>query len=243
MSIFRTNKLTNIKIISIDLFRTLVDVDRMIETVWRIFLRDDYRSELAREYWDRGTEILMEKFEEAAGDSRSFKNCRAIFEQTYSRLFEEINLDFDPKLAAEVLVENHKSYHLFDDTRDFLDTVGEKFPICLSSDCDIEMIVGSDGLHLFDHIFISEVLRSYKLNPAFFQHVIDHYGAKPGNILHIGDSKQDIICPKQLGLVTCWVNRKNEKWSHPVHPDFEVNSLADVVDLLGLKKRNPSSIL
>ncbi len=236
MSIFRTNKLANIKIISVDLFRTLVDVDQMVDTVWQIFLHDEFRSELAKEYWDRGTEILLERFDEAAGDGGHFRNCRAIFEETYGQLFSEIKLDFDPQSAADVLVENHKSYHLFDDTRLFLDSVGEKFPICLSSDCDIEMVGGADSLHLFDHIFISEVLRSYKLNPAFFQHVVDHYATKPGNILHIGDSKQDIVCPKQLGLVTCWLNRKDDKWSHPIHPDYEVNTLSEIVDLLGLKK-------
>lgn len=193
---------------------------------------EKYDSRLAKQYWDRATEILMDKFDEAAIDLKRFKNCRTIFQETYSRVFQEINLDFDPASAAEVLIENHKKYHPFTDTREFLDTAGHRLPICLASDCDIEMISGIDDLFLFDHIFISEILRSYKLNQAFFKHIIGHYQIEPQYILHIGDSKQDIICPSQLGMVTCWINRRNETWTAPVKPDFEVKSLSEILDLL-----------
>jgi len=103
-------KLNQIRIISIDLFRTLVDVDQMIESVWRTFLREKYDSRLAKQYWDRATEILMDKFDEAATDLKRFKNCRVIFQETYAMVFKEINLDFDPERAAEVLIQNHKKY-------------------------------------------------------------------------------------------------------------------------------------
>jgi putative hydrolase of the HAD superfamily len=72
----------------------------------------------------------------------------------------------------------------------------------------------------------------YKLNPAFFRHVIKYYNVQPENILHIGDSKSDVIAPKQLGIRTCWLNRRNLKWDSAVKPDFEVNSLLEIPELL-----------
>jgi len=55
--------------------------------------------------------------------------------------------------------------------------------------------------------------RLYKPNPRFFKNMLNHYKVKPENILHIGDSKSDIVTPKQLGVQTCWLNRRNSKWS------------------------------
>ena len=78
----------------------------------------------------------------------------------------------------------------------------------------------------------------YKLNPGFFRYIIDYYNLPPANMLHIGDSKSDIITPKQLGIRTCWLNRRNLKWDHAVKPDFEVKSLLEILGYfrLTLKK-------
>ena len=87
-------------------------------------------------------------------------------------------------------------------------------------------------LYDFDKIFVSEDLQAYKLNPNFFNQVIQYYNISPEGILHIGDSKSDIIAPKQLGIKTCWVNRHHQKWEQPIKPDFEVKSLLEIPDLL-----------
>jgi FMN phosphatase YigB (HAD superfamily) len=96
------------------------------------------------------------------------------------------------------------------------------------------MLDGVGQLYPFKHIFVSESLEAYKLNPKFFQHVIRHCNLQPREILHIGDSKSDIIAPVQLEIKTCWLNRGHQPWLHPSKPDFEVHSLLEVLDLLGL---------
>ena len=93
------------------------------------------------------------------------------------------------------------------------------------------MITDIKQLYSFNRIFVSEELRAYKLNPKFFNYVIDYYKLKPENILHIGDSLSDIVTPKKLGILTCWLNRDNKKWSHEVQPDFEVKSLLDILEI------------
>jgi FMN phosphatase YigB (HAD superfamily) len=94
------------------------------------------------------------------------------------------------------------------------------------------MLVGVSGIYPFDAYFISEQLGAYKLNPSFFSHVVEHYNLKPSEILHIGDSMQDITTPKTLGLLTCWLNRHNSPWTDTIKPDFEVNTLTDILDIL-----------
>jgi putative hydrolase of the HAD superfamily len=225
-------KTSNIKLISLDLYRTLIDVDCSLPQVWKVFLGDTYTPELGAKYWARATEIVINNLTAAALNNHEFKNARAIYVDTYTTLFAEIHLDFDPEEAASVLIRGHQVDRLFDDVRPFLKSIREKYRVCLSTDADTEMLTGIGNIFPFDHIFISEELQAYKHNPQFFQQVIDYYKVNPENILHIGDSYHDILTPKQLGIVTCWLNRQNRPWQHEVKPDFEVKSLAEVLKIL-----------
>jgi HAD superfamily hydrolase (TIGR01509 family) len=226
-------KIFTIKLISVDLFQTLVRLDEGRDQIWKQFLEERFTVELAQQYWDRTSEILFHKLTETALDSHHFKNTRTIIEESYAILFKEINLDYSPHLAGSALIEMHKRNTPYADAELFLKTAGSKYPICLSSDCDTEMITDIPNLYPFDKVFISEELKAYKQNPRFFEQVMDHYKLDPENILHIGDAHSDILMPKQLGIVACWLNRENKKWSHQIRPNFEVQSLMDVVDILG----------
>jgi FMN hydrolase / 5-amino-6-(5-phospho-D-ribitylamino)uracil phosphatase len=221
-----------IKVISIDLFQTLVRLDEGRDEVWQLFLGDRFSSELARQYWDRTGEILLQRLYETALGNSGFKNSRTIIEESYATIFKEINCSYDPHQAGNVLIEMHRRNTPYDDALPFLLAAGKKYPICLSTDCDLEMITDIRELYSFDTLFISEELQAYKHNPRFFQYVIGHYGLKAENILHIGDSQSDIITPKKLGILTCWLNRDKKPWSHAVRPDFEVKSLMEIVDIL-----------
>lgn len=229
-------KIPTIKLISVDLFQTLVRLDETRDQAWQLFLGDRYSSGLARQYWDRTSEILSQKFYETALDNHSFKNSRTIIEESYAAIFQEINCRFDPHQAGNVLISMHRRNTPYADALPFLQAAGKRYPICLSTDSDLEMITTAGNMYSFDKIFISEELRAYKYDPRFFRHVIGHYGLNPENILHIGDSQSDIITPKNLGVLTCWLNRDNKPWPHAVQPDFTVKSLLEVVDII----ENPS---
>ncbi len=223
-----------IKVISIDLFQTLVRLDETRDQAWQLFLGDRYSNELARQYWDRTSEILFQKLYETAINNHSFKNSRTIIEESYAAIFREINCSYDSHQAGNVLVEMHRRNTPYPDALPFLQAAGKRYPICLSTDSDIEMITTAANMYAFDRIFISEELRAYKFNPQFFRSVICHYGLKPDNILHIGDSQSDIVTPKNLGILTCWLNRENKTWQHAVQPDFAVNSLLEVLDIFDI---------
>ena len=227
-------KLAGIKIISVDLFRTLVDIPPTPEFIWRLFLRNNYSAALSREYWYRADEILSKRWDDAGRGNGNFRNVRTVLEETCEQLFQEIQLAYDHKSAADSLMKRHTLDKLFPDAMPFLDAVSSKgkYKICLSTDCDVEMLSGLDGLHTFDQVFVSESLRLYKLNPEFFRRVLDHYGVTPENVLHIGDATADILGPKQIGMLTCWLNRKNRKWDNQIPPDFEVKTLLDIMDIL-----------
>jgi putative hydrolase of the HAD superfamily len=175
---------------------------------------------------------VFKNLHQAALNEDKFVNVRSIFENSYTQIFSEIHLDYDPKRAAGILIQGHKMNRLFDDVKPFFKELKHKYTICLSTDCDTEMLENINEIYDFDNLFVSEDLKTYKLNSNYFKHVINYYNVFPENILHIGDGKSDIIAPKQLGIKTCWLNRTNHKWDHAVKPDFEVKSLLEIPELL-----------
>jgi FMN hydrolase / 5-amino-6-(5-phospho-D-ribitylamino)uracil phosphatase len=226
--------ISQIRLISIDLFRTLVPLPQSPEFVRRWYLDGSYPEDLARKIEARGEEILARRWESAGVDDNHFLSVRTILEDTLIELFNEVHLGLDAKTVTDRIMAQHRPRPLFEDARPFLQAAGSKYPICLASDCDLPMLEGIDSVYSFDKLFISEELGIYKLNPRFFLTICAAYGLKPEQIMHIGDSKSDILAPAQLGIVTCWLNRKNKKWEQTVKPDYEVKSLLEVVRILGL---------
>jgi hypothetical protein len=133
---------------------------------------------LAQQYWDRTSEILFHKLTETALDSHHFKNTRTIIEESYAILFKEINLDYSPHLAGSALIEMHKRNTPYADAELFLKTAGSKYPICLSSDCDTEMITDIPNLYPFDKVFISEELIRSGKYPAYWRCSFRHPDAQ-----------------------------------------------------------------
>jgi FMN hydrolase / 5-amino-6-(5-phospho-D-ribitylamino)uracil phosphatase len=225
-------KAKNVKIISIDLFRTIVNIDQTPDIIWRMFLRDNFPEDLSGKYHQVASEIMDRHWDLAGTDDKHFKTIRTILEDVMAELFTKINLNSDPKLAANDLMKVHNLQKIFEDAKPFLKKLGQRYTICLATDCDLEMIEKVAEIYHFDTMFVSETLQMYKLNPGFFRYIIDYYNLPPANILHIGDSKSDILNPKQLGIRTCWLNRRNLKWDQIIKPDYEVKSLLEIPDIL-----------
>jgi putative hydrolase of the HAD superfamily len=225
-------KAKGIKIISVDFFRTIIDVEPTSETLWQKFLRENFPAEISTKYGQRAEEILRRRWDAAGIDDKQFKSVRTINEETATELFTEIESDYDPKLAANTIIDGHKIHNTFQDVQPFLSSLGHKYPVCLATDADFDMLENINDIYPFNNRFISEELQAYKPNPRFFKNMLNHYKVKPENILHIGDSKSDIVTPKQLGVQTCWLNRRNSKWEYSVKPDFEVKSLLEILDIL-----------
>jgi FMN hydrolase / 5-amino-6-(5-phospho-D-ribitylamino)uracil phosphatase len=226
--------ISQIKVISVDLFRTLVPLPQSHEFIRHWYLDGKYPEDLAERIEQRSEEILSRRWDAAGIDDTRFISVQTILEETLSELFAEIPLNLEVKQVADRIMSQHRPHPLFEDAKPFLQAAGKKFPVCLSSDCDLPMLNGIDQVYAFDKVFASEDLGLYKLNPRFFVRICEHYGFQPGQILHIGDSKSDIIAPQQIGIMTCWLNRKNKKWEGAVKPDHEVKSLMEILQVLGL---------
>lgn len=226
-----------IAVVSVDMFQTLVNVNSRRDCFWKRLLPPEFPRHLADKYWEKATRIIFRKYDELFRKDDEFINSRAIMEISFQQLSKLTGLDLQAEEAAQILTEEHGRSSPYEDTEDFLHRVGKHYPICVVSDADEDMIQPLAGLYRFDKIFTSEQYRSYKGSPdgRFFRAVTDHYKVAPEKILHIGDSKYDVLGAKRAGLQACWLNRKGRKWDSEVQPTFTASSLGEVANLLLFK--------
>ena len=87
----------------------------------------------------------------------------------------------------------------------------------------------------FKQIFISEILGAQKPSPVFFKRAfaqIDDFDKDKALI--IGDSlSSDMLGGQNAGIDTLWLNRKGQVADPKLKIDLEVDSLAQIGELLG----------
>ena len=227
-------KMTNIKVVSIDMFRTLADLESIEQVLWHKVLGNRYTVALAKEC----SAHVGNSWSKYCSQDK-FLSTKSIFILSFSDLLSRIDIEFDPAEAAEIWAQQHSLSEPFGDSLLFLNSVGKEYPICLASDTDDDMIETVNEMYAFNYVFTSEQLGSYKANAngKFFSAIINHYGVKPEEITHIGDSAGEIIGASKAGIITCWLNRKGMEWSHDVKPDYEAKSLIEVAAIMGLNIR------
>lgn len=75
---------------------------------------------------------------------------------------------------------------------------------------------------------------SAKPDASIFHAASARLGIEPHETLHVGDDPElDVVGAAQAGLRTCWINRRNETWTHAaVRPDLTFDHLDALADWL-----------
>ena len=222
-----------IKLVSIDLFETLVDLSGDRHFLWQKFLGDNATVEQTEDAWNYMGRLVYQSLDQVNA-SAAFKPLFNIFHDCFTRAFEYLNVTFDPDNAAQDVIDYHAQRPWFSEALSWLDQIEGQCRICLSSDTDNAMMGDHVRQYPFDKKFTSENLGYYKgdENNRFFDSVISYYGFDPQEILHVGDSFGEIIAAKQIGIQTCWINRNGHEWSKDPLPDYEVSSLDQINKLI-----------
>ena len=219
------------KVVSVDMFRTLVDLAAVENTIWPAVLGGFYTSQLAADCAAHASSTLFDYLSPV-----SFMTCKQVFAACFGDVFAARHIDADPREAARLWAVRHCSSPAFPDSLEFLSAVGRKHLLCLASDTDEDMLGPLRQMYPFEHVFTSESLVCYKAygDGRFFKAVVDHYGVEPADIIHVGDGVNEIVGAKRAGLVACWLNRSGFRWTHHLKPDFEVSSLSEAALVLDL---------
>jgi 2-haloacid dehalogenase/putative hydrolase of the HAD superfamily len=142
---------------------------------------------------------------------------------------------------ADALGNSVKDWPAFPDCVEALAYLKQNYKLVVLSNIDNESFAHSNrrlGVE-FDAVVSAEDVGSYKPNPDNFTALIARLsgmGVKPGDVLHTAQSLYHDIAPaRDIGLKTCWINRRHGKFGTgatpptAAWPDMEKRSMADLV--------------
>lgn len=223
-----------VDLICIDMFQTLVDINTRIPFIWQRILQGKYSDDIAKTCSRQVSLKAINQFHETGCKSTEFYNLRSLFVPCFKEIAIETGLGFDPDTAVDIFLSEHANSVLYDDSLQFFELIDGRVPICLVSDADNIMIQPLLSKFKFDSVFISEEVGSYKNDneSRIFSKVLEYYKIKSDKVLHIGDSSSDIIGANKVGLKSCWINRHYSEWKYDGKPDYIVNSLVEVIELI-----------
>ena len=87
----RKGIMTNIKVVSIDMFRTLVDLKSVEQLIWHMILKDKYTVALAEECSAHAGNSLFKYLQQ-----NKFLPLKSIFMGRWTELFSNLAIDFNP---------------------------------------------------------------------------------------------------------------------------------------------------
>ncbi len=224
-----------IKVISFDIFQTLVDVNQRIPQIWKGILGEAYTVEEGL----RGANAILDNYPHSlrkALHADRFYTMREVYMDCASMAIDKNKLSLSPEVIVDNLIIQHAKAPLYNDVKECMSKLQNRYRIILSSDSNHTMVNDLLRHFTYEELFISEDLCSYKGSPDgnFFLQVVHRIGVKPDEILHIGDSGSDIIGAKRAGVISCWINRDKSVWSHEISPDYTIESLSELTEILQL---------
>ena len=229
--------LKKFRLVSFDMFQTLVDVDDRRHQVWQRILRDSYSPQFAEEYWKEAGKLIAEHFNRFTHEGETFCTIKEIFEGCYKELLPRVKVDCEPSVAARILAGEHCFAPVYADVPAFFRAVKERYQTCLISDADSDMILPLLKVFEFDKVYISEDCKCYKSSPgsAIFREALEYFGVEPQEAIHIGDGYSDVMGASGAGMATCWLNRHGAVWKYEQKPDYTVSSLTEAADILDIR--------
>lgn len=154
-------------------------------------------------------------------------------------LFAELGVDADWKEAALAYMENLSEGHYFlPGAEAAVQSLSKKYRLFLASNGTAkvqEKRIASAGIaSYFENIFISQNIGINKPDKGFFDYCFARIpGFDPKKAMIVGDSpSSDMTGGQNAGIATCWVNPKHRKYSRDILPDYEIEALSQLEELL-----------
>lgn len=157
----------------------------------------------------------------------------------FAQLFSELGADADPRQCSLYYMENLGIGHYFlPGAQEAVQSLSKKYKLYLASNGTTivqKSRIESAGIApCFQDIFISQDIGVNKPDKLYFQRCFSRItGFDPAKAMIVGDSlSSDILGGKNAGISTCWVNPKHKPRKAALQPDYEIESLAQLENLL-----------
>lgn len=218
-----------IKYIFFDAYGTLISTGTGSVDAARKILSDKDCEATAEEFYKKWKELHRSHID----NLKSFCNEKSIFELDLKELYDIYNIDGDYIQDVSYMLETLGNRKAFDETRNVVNELSKSFILCVASTTDSEPLFSdlkNNDINI-ENVFTSESMQVYKPKSEFYLKILKALDADPDEVLFVGDSLiDDVIGPQNVGLKTCWINRKNADLGN-VNPNYVVNSLTELLSL------------
>ena len=230
-----------IKAVFIDIDDTLLDFDAYVKQT----MREGFRHFGLKPYepsmfsvFERINNALWGQIEQGTLDFAGLEKIR------FHRVFEALGIDFDGVTFERYFrARIWDSAILIDGTAEMLSYLAAKYTVCSASNGPYEQQLHrleSGGIKAyFDAHFISEKVGVSKPERAFFELALAELNTgrkeaiRPAECVIIGDSlRSDIAGGIHAGFKTVWYNRKHKENTSGLCPDYEINKLIEIKEIL-----------
>ena len=157
----------------------------------------------------------------------------------FQQLFNEIGVEHDPEQTQRIYEAHLSRGHYFiPGAEALLKTLSGKFQLYLVSNGNAvvqESRLKSAGIApYFSGIFISELIGADKPSRAYFDRCFAQIPAfDPDQAILVGDSlTSDILGGINTGVKTCWFNPHHRQQNPEIQPDYEIEQLSQLPELL-----------
>lgn len=176
--------------------------------------------------------------------NRGYKNSecflpeREIFAKSLNDLYQKYNIISDYKNDVNIMLNTMFNRKIFEDTFMALKQLSKDFRLLIGSTTDDIPLFQNIEYNKFDiipteRIYTSEKLELYKPQKEFYKKILEREEIQSEEVVFVGDSLiDDVYGPKQLGIYTVLVDRKNTIRLNEIKPDKVVNSLLEIKNFI-----------
>lgn len=157
----------------------------------------------------------------------------------FVQLFEQLGVQADAKSCAVTYMDYLGQGHYFiPGAFEAVERLSKKYKLYLVSngttEVQVKRIASAKIEPLFRGIYISQQVGVDKPDKLFFDRVFaDIPGFDRTKAMIIGDStSSDMQGGKNAGIATCWINPKHRKAPEHLTPDYQLESITQLEDLL-----------
>jgi 2-haloacid dehalogenase len=217
-----------VKLISFDVFGTLVSVRESSYARFRSILNDSGRGDVDVEaFWEYWEERNIAHYWEP------YRSYKAICELSLAEAFEHFAIDGRPALIQRYF-DAFGTFACYDDVRPTLEVLSRGYRLAIVSNIDDDLLAATPLPHAFDLICTAERAGGYKPDGTLFRYLIAHSGTAKDEIFHAGQSQfTDLVGGKPLGLKIAWINRRGVALHPSVpRPDVILDDIASLIPVL-----------
>jgi putative hydrolase of the HAD superfamily len=166
-------------------------------------------------------------------------NLEEIRLRAFERTLEHVGCP-DRELAEHLnaIYRKHRfeDIELYPDVIPTFDVLAPQFKLgLLSNGNTYPERCGLEGYFAF--VVFSQDVQIEKPDRRIFEITAQRAGCELAQMLHVGDSlESDVAGARNAGVHSVWLNREGAPNNTEVHPDYEVTSLSEIPDILGVER-------